>query len=86
MGVSKQGDGYIRRLIVVGATAVVRMVRKNPNRQPWLAALLERKPVRVATVGLANKTAQIAWAVRKSTPLRPHSKPPTTGERMVKEG
>jgi transposase len=62
-GTSKQGDGYLRRLLVVGATAVVRMVRKAPKRQPWLAELLERKMVRVATVGLANKTARIAWAV-----------------------
>ncbi len=62
-GISKQGDGYLRRLLVVGAIAVVRMVRKDPSRQPWLAELLERKTARVATVGLANKTARIAWAV-----------------------
>ncbi len=62
-GISKQGDGYLRRLLVVGATAVVRMVRRDPRRQPWLASLLERKTVRVATVGFANKTARIAWAV-----------------------
>ena len=62
-GISKQGDGYLRRLLVVGATAVVRMVRRDPRHQPWLASLLERKTVRVATVGLANKTARIAWAV-----------------------
>lgn len=47
----------------MGATAVVRMLRKDTERQPWLAQLLERKPVPVATVGLANKTARIAWAV-----------------------
>ena len=29
----------------------------------WVAQLLERKPVKIATVGLANKTARIAWAV-----------------------
>lgn len=62
-GISKQGDGYLGRLLVVGATAVVSMVRKDPRRQHWLAELLERKTVRVATVGLANKTARIAWAV-----------------------
>lgn len=33
-GISKQGDGYLRRLLVVGATAVVRMVRKDLSRQP----------------------------------------------------
>ena len=41
----------------------MRMARKDAARQPWLAQLLERKPVKIATVGLANKTARIAWAV-----------------------
>lgn len=62
-GISKQGDGYLRKLLVVGATAVMRMARKDATRQPWVAQLLERKPVKIATVGLANKTARIAWAV-----------------------
>jgi len=61
-GMSKQGDGY-RKLLVVGATAVMRMAHKDASRQPWLARLLKRKPVEIATVGLANKTARIAWAV-----------------------
>ena len=63
VGISKQGDGYLRKLLVVGATAVMRMARKDAARQPWVAQLLERKPVKIATVGLANKTARIAWAV-----------------------
>ena len=62
-GISKQGDGYLRRLLVVGATAVMRIARKDAARQPWMAQLLERKPVKIATVALANKTARIAWAV-----------------------
>lgn len=62
-GITKQGDGYLRRLLVVGATAVMRMARKNAARQPWMAQLLERKPAKIATVALANKTARIAWAV-----------------------
>ena len=33
------------------------------RRQPWMAQLLERKPAKIATVALANKTARIAWAV-----------------------
>ena len=61
--ISKQGDGYLRRLLVVGATAVVKMVRRIAALQPWLARLLERKTAKVATVGIANKTARIAWAV-----------------------
>lgn len=62
-GISKQGDGYLRKLLVVGATAVMCMARKDASWQPWLAQLLERKPVKIPTAGLANKTACIAWAV-----------------------
>ena len=62
-GITKQGDGYLRRLLVVGATAVMRMARKDASRQPWMAKLLERKPTKIVTVALANKTARIAWAV-----------------------
>lgn len=62
-GITKQGDGYLRRLLVVGSTAVMRMTRKSPARQPWMAGLLERKPTKIATVALANKTARIAWAM-----------------------
>ncbi len=47
----------------MGATAVVKMVRRNAACLPWLACLLERKTVKVAIVGMANKTARIAWAV-----------------------
>jgi transposase len=62
-GISKQGGGYLRKLLVVGATAVMRMPRKDATRQPWVAQLLERKPVKIATVGLHSKAARIAWAV-----------------------
>jgi transposase len=30
-GISKQGDGYLGKLLVVGATAVMRMARKDPS-------------------------------------------------------
>lgn len=43
-GITKQGDGYLRRLLVVGATAVMRMTRKDQAKQPWLAKLLATKP------------------------------------------
>lgn len=62
-GITKQGDGYIRRLLVVGATAVIRALRKNSHPDGWLARLLERKRPKVAAVALANKMARIAWAV-----------------------
>lgn len=62
-GITKQGDGYLRRLLVVGATAMMRAVRKDAARQKWLAALLERKAPKVAAIAMANKTARIAWAL-----------------------
>ena len=62
-GISKQGDGYIRRLLVVGATAVIRFARQDNPGRAWASALLARKPARVVSVALANKTARIAWAL-----------------------
>ncbi len=62
--ISKRGDRYLRQLLVVGMTSRVRAARSRPDRvEPWLASLLERKPVRLATVAMANKTARIVWAV-----------------------
>lgn len=62
--ISKMGDGYLRKLLVVGATSVIRRVRTNDTATgAWVRSLLERKPARVTTVAMANKTARIAWAV-----------------------
>ena len=62
--ISKMGDGYLRRLLVVGATSVIRRADKNTSATgAWVRGLLERKPARVTTVAMANKTARIAWAV-----------------------
>ena len=62
-GISKQGDGYIRRLLVVGATSVIRVARKETSSKLWATKLLQRKPARVVSVALANKTARIVWAM-----------------------
>ncbi len=62
-GISKQGDGYIRRLLVVGATAVLRYARQDNASRAWATRLLERKRPKVVAVALANKTARIAWAL-----------------------
>jgi transposase len=62
--ISKMGDGYLRRLLVVGATSVIRRADKNTSATgAWVRSLLERKPARLTTVAMANKTARIAWAV-----------------------
>jgi transposase len=62
--ISKMGDGYLRTLLVVGATAVIRYARtKTAADTAWINSLLTRKPVRLVSVALANKTARIAWAL-----------------------
>ena len=62
--ISKMGDGYLRRLLVVGATSVVRRAGSNTSATgAWVRGLLACKPSRVVTVAIANKTARIAWAL-----------------------
>ncbi len=57
------GD-YLRKLLVVGMTAVVRNAKRKPEAVDLnVLALLARKPARVVTVALANKTARIVWAL-----------------------
>ena len=62
--VSKMGNGYLRRLLVVGATSVTRRAATTDTRTgAWVRSLLERKPTRLVTVAIANKTARTAWAL-----------------------
>jgi len=62
--ISKQGDPYLRWLLVAGAMAVIRQGRRSDfQKMPWLADLMQRKPTKVAAVALANKTARIAWVL-----------------------
>lgn len=63
-GISKQGDRYLRRLLVIGATAVMRHTKdKTTPMADWIRKLMEKKPFRVVSVALANKLARIAWVV-----------------------
>jgi len=61
--ITKQGDRYLRRLLVVGATSVINSARARPYKYPWVIELLGRRPTKVVAVALANKMARIAWAV-----------------------
>ena len=61
--ISKRGDRYLRRILVVGACAVLKLARQKPEKYPWLTQLLARKPFKVVAVALANKMARMAWAL-----------------------
>lgn len=62
--ISKMGERTIRRLLIIGGSAVVRQatVRGAPVGS-WLERMLARKPRMLVSVALANKMARIAWAV-----------------------
>ena len=65
--ISKQGDQYLRWLLVAGAMSVIRHAkRRGTTNLPWLANLITSKPTKVAAVALANKIARIAWAVLRA--------------------
>jgi transposase len=62
--ISKQGDRYLRSLFMAGALAVIRYAKINGTKhRPWLAALLARRPTKVAAIALANKIARMVWAM-----------------------
>jgi transposase len=62
--ITKMGDQYLRKLLIVGMTAVIRSARRTKAPAfAWANALLERRPARLVSVALANKAARIAWAI-----------------------
>jgi len=73
--ISKQGDRYLRGLFVAGALAVIRYAKIHGSKyRPWVAALLARRPTKVAAIALANKLARMAWAMMSSG--EPYNYPP----------
>jgi transposase len=65
-GITKQGDRYLRQLLVVGALAVIRYAQKHGTKRPWLVHLLARRAPKIAAVALANKMARMIWAMMMS--------------------
>jgi transposase len=65
---SRMGDAYVRRLLVIGAQSAL-WCSKATKANPWVQALLAKRPRLVVAVALANKMARIAWAImaRQST-------------------
>lgn len=62
-GISKQGERHIRTLLILGASAHLRHEPHRKVKDPWLAGLMARRPVKVAAVAQAAKTARIIWAL-----------------------
>lgn len=63
-GISKRGDVYLRTLLIHGARAAVRTQhRRQSGADRWSEALCSRRPMNVAVVARANKTARTVWAL-----------------------
>ncbi len=62
--ISKAGNRYLRKLLVVGALSVIKRAKiLGYTRHPWLVRLMERRSTKIAAVALANKIARMAWAM-----------------------
>jgi transposase len=65
--ITRAGDETLRRVLVVGATAVIQQAKHGRgNPSPWLSGLMRRKAPKLVAVALANKTARIAWRLMVS--------------------
>ena len=62
--ISKAGNRYLRKLLVIGALSVIRRAKQlGYTKHPWLVPLMERRSTMIAAIALANKIARIAWAL-----------------------
>jgi len=82
-GISRAGNERLRRLLVTGATAVIRFATRpgNKHASAWLLKLLQHKPRKLVAVALANKMARMAWAIMKSG--EGYRRPPTAATTAV---
>jgi transposase len=64
LGISKRGDGYLRRQLMHGARALVRVAKgRDTGIHAWINRLLERRHVNVVVAAVANKLARWIWVV-----------------------
>jgi transposase len=66
--ISRKGDAGLRKLLVLGATARIRLAKSGRTSQ-WLLDLLARRPKKLVAVALANKMARTLWAMMVSGEL-----------------
>ena len=64
LGISKRGDGYLRRQLMHGARALVAVSKgREGGLWAWIGGLLARRPFNVVVAAVANKLARVAWAM-----------------------
>ena len=64
LGGSKRGNPYLRTLLIHGARAVLYCLKNESDKcNKRVTQLSHSKHGAIATVGLVNKLARIAWAL-----------------------
>ncbi len=64
LGISKRGDAYLRKLLIHGARAALRVAaKKQDRRNRWVVEVADRRGQNIAAVALANKNARTAWVL-----------------------
>ncbi|ACI55675.1 transposase IS110 family protein [Rhizobium leguminosarum bv. trifolii WSM2304] len=62
-GISRMGNADLRSLLYIGAMGVLNAARRYGTRSEWLRRLMDRRPLKVVAVALANKNARVVWAL-----------------------
>jgi transposase len=61
-GITKRGDGYLRKQLVHGARTVVSHAsKKNDDLNQWITKLRSRKSICIAVVATAHRLARLMW-------------------------
>ncbi|MCS3969467.1 transposase [Bradyrhizobium japonicum] len=61
--ISMRGNRQLRTLLIVGATSIIKLANRGLKVPLWIRTMLQRRPVKVVSVALANKIARTIWAL-----------------------
>jgi transposase len=64
--ISKMGNRYIRRLLYLGAMAVISTRKRSDPGEDWLGGMVRTKPLKVVAIALANRMARAVWAMLRT--------------------
>lgn len=61
--ISKRGNQQLRTFLIVGATSIIKLAKRGLKVPLWIRTMLQRRPVKVVSVALANRIARTIWAL-----------------------
>jgi Transposase and inactivated derivatives len=64
--ISKMRNRYIRRLLYLGAMGVISTRKRTDPGEDWLGCMMEKKPLKVVAIALANRMGRQIWAMPRT--------------------